>query len=161
MIAFLAGASYNPRFTFMKIQLCINHSENNRIKKQITTGETLSGNLRNESNIVNPVILVSTSNPAGYNYAYIPEWKRYYYIKDITSVRTGIWKLQLQSDPLMSFSSQILVCSGILEETTNTGKSNYLRGRNWVALEKSKTDIVTFPAGLNDNGEFILITAGG
>lgn len=61
----------------------------------------------------------------------------------------------------MSFASQILACKGILDETTSTGKNNYLRGRNWVALEKSKTDIVTFPSGLNDNGEFILITAGG
>lgn len=145
----------------MEIQLCINNSENNKIKKNITTGETLSGNLRNESNIISPSIIISTGNPSGYNYAYIPEWKRYYYITDITSVRTGIWQLQLKSDPLMSFAEQILACSGILDETTNTGKNNYLRGRNWVALEKSKTDIVTFPGGLNDNGEFILITAGG
>lgn len=145
----------------MTIELCINNSEVNKINKSITVGATVIGSLRNESNIVDPTVLINADNPTGYNYAYIPDFGRYYYIKDITSVRTGLWTLQLQSDVLMSFASQILACSGILDETTATGKNNYLRGRNWIALEKSKTDILTFPSGLNDEGEFILITAGG
>lgn len=150
-----------PPLYFMEITLYINNSETNKIKKSLSGAVTLSGTLRNESNIVNPSILINADNPSRFNYAYIPEFKRYYFIKDITSVRNNIWNIQLQSDVLMSFSDQILACSGILDETTATGSNNYLRGRNWIANEKNKTDIVSFANGLLENGEFILITAGG
>lgn len=139
----------------------VNNSENNKINKSVISGETLTGTLKNESDVINPSVLIAAENPTDYNYCYIEEFKRYYYITDITSVRSGIWQLNLKSDPLMSFKTQILACSGILDETTNIGAQKYLNGRNWITLEKSKTDIVNFSSGLNDDGEFILITAGG
>lgn len=145
----------------MNIELCINSSEVNRINKVISIGETLTGELRNPSNVVNPSILIQTSNPSKYNYAHIPEFERYYFIRDIQSVRNGLWQLDLSSDPLMSFKSQILQCQCILNETASTGSNNYLDGRNWVTNCKSKTDIISFSNGLLNDGEFILITAGG
>ena len=64
----------------MNIQLCSNTSEKNKINKTITTGITLSGSLRNESNVVNPSIIINIDNPTIYNYAYIPEFIRYFFI---------------------------------------------------------------------------------
>lgn len=145
----------------MDIQLLVNSSEVNKINKTITPGVTLSGTLKNESNVVSPVILITIDNPTAYNYAYIKDFGRYYFIRDFVSVRTNIWQVQLESDPLMSFKSQILNCSAILDESTDTGNSNYLTGRQWVNSVKSKTDIINFSNGLLENGEFILITAGG
>lgn len=145
----------------MEITLYINHSEKNRLKKTLTDAVKLTGNLRNESNVVNPVITIYVDNPSLYNYCYIPDFKRYYFIKDITCARTGIWAVQLQSDPLMSYADEILKCSAILDETTAEGSNSYLNGRNWVANAKNTTSIIKFSSGLLDNGEFILITAGG
>lgn len=147
----------------MDITLYVNNSEVNKIKKSLSGANTLTGKLRNESNVISPQILIAAENPAGYgyNYCYIPDFKRYYFIKDITSIRQGIWNLSLESDPLMSFADAILNCQVILNETTETGKSNYLPGRNWVNNCKNKTDILNFSNGLNNEGQFILITAGG
>lgn len=145
----------------MEITLYVNHSEVNKIRKSITGGETLAGTLRNESNVIAPTIVIKHTNPTGFNYAYIPEFHRYYFINEITSIRNGLWNVKLNSDPLMSFSGEILNCSVILSETTETGKSRYLSGRNWVNNCKNKTDILTFSNGLNNEGEYILITAGG
>lgn len=145
----------------MEITLYINHSETNKLKKSLSDAVNLNGNLRNESNVVNPTITINVDNPSLYNYCYIPLFKRYYFIKDITCVRTGIWAIQLQSDPLMSYADQILKCRAILDETTTQGANNYLTGRNWVANSKNTTTIVKFSSGLLDDGEFILITAGG
>lgn len=145
----------------MEITLYVNHSEVNKIHKSITGGETLSGTLRNESNVVAPTIIIKHNNPTGFNYAYIPEFHRYYFINEITAIRTGIWTIKLNSDPLMSFSGEILNCSCILNNTTANGSDNYLTGGNWIAKVKDKTEIKEFPNGLLDSGEFILITAGG
>ena len=42
------------------------------------------------------------------NYAYIPEFNRYYFINDIISVRKNIWQLIMNVDVLMSYKDEIL-----------------------------------------------------
>ena len=145
----------------MNIQLCSNTSEKNKINKAITNGITLSGSLKNESNIVNPSITINIDNPTIYNYAYIPDFNRYYFITNYISLRTGIWQINLKSDVLMSFKDSILSSEVLINKTETNGKNNYLSGSNWVNNCKTKTDILTFPNGLLDDGKYILITAGG
>jgi len=145
----------------MNIQLCTNTSEKNKINKNITSGIILSGSLRNESNVVNPSITINIDNPTVYNYAYIPEFNRYYFITNYISLRTGIWQINLKSDVLMSFKDSILSSEVLINKTETIGKNNYLTGSNWVSNCKTKTDILTFPHGLLDDGKYILITAGG
>ena len=145
----------------MEITLYVNNSEVNRMGKNLTNAFTLSGTLREQTNVIEPDILISMENPATYNYAYISAFKRYYFIKDITSVRNNLWRLHLAVDTLETYKTEILNCSGILDSTNETGLDNYLTGGNWVAKVKDKTEIKTFPNGLLDTGEFILITAGG
>ena len=145
----------------MNLRLCINNSEKNKINKSLTAGVTLSGTLRNESNVVNPSIVINIENPTIYNYAYIEDFKRYYFITDYISLRTGIWQINLKSDVLMSFKDSILASNVLINNTETTGKNNYLSGASWVSNCKAKTDILTFSQGLLTEGQYILITAGG
>ena len=144
----------------MEIRLCNNNSEKNKINKSITAGITLSGTLRNSSNVVTPTIIINIENPTIYNYAYIPEFKRYYFITDYISVRTGIWQINLKSDVLMSFKDSILASRVLVNKSESNG-NNYLSGSNWVSNCKAKTDIISFSGGLLNDGQYILITAGG
>lgn len=145
----------------MQITFYANNSEYNRINKVLTSAETLEGTLRESSNVVNPSITVQAgSGIVTYNYCYIPEFKRYYFIDEITSIRNGLWNVKLKVDVLMSFKDQILLCSGIVGDSTNNG-STYLQGSQFVANCKNYTDIVNFSNGFNSDGEYILITAGG
>ena len=145
----------------MNLRLCVNNSEKNKINKSLTAGVTLSGTLRNESNVVNPSIAINMENPTIYNYAYIEDFKRYYFITDYISLRTGIWQINLKSDVLMSFKDSILASSVLINNTETTGKNTYLSSSSWVSNCKAKTDILAFSNGLLDDGQYILITAGG
>lgn len=137
-------------------------SENNRVVKVLTDEKQLSGELRQQTSVLSPKIRIeSAENIAGYNYCYISEFGRYYYIVDITSVRTNVWEVSMRCDVLMSYKDEIQGLNVILDNTQETGLSNYLASPNWVNLVKTKTDIKVFPSGLNEQGEFILITAGG
>ena len=137
-------------------------SENNRVVKVLTDEKQLSGELRNQTSVLNPTIRIESSdNISTYNYAYISEFGRYYYITDIVSVRTNCWVVSLRCDVLMSYKDEIQSINVILNNTQETGLSNYLGSPNWVNLVKTKTDIKVFPSGLSEQGEFILITAGG
>lgn len=148
----------------MEITLYTNESEKNKLEKTITNSILLEGNLRDESSIINPIILISSNKediPYMYNYAYVPAFGRYYFITDIESVRTGIWRVSMHVDVLMSYKEQIKNLNVIINNSEETGANNYLSGNQWITNVKNTTNIVNFPNGLNDNGEFILITAGG
>lgn len=145
----------------MDITLYTNNSEKNKLDKNLSNAKTFSGKLREESSIVNPSILIQIDNPSKYNYAYIPEFNRYYFITDMTSVRTNIWELSMHVDVLMSFKDSIKSTSIILSDTETTGQTNYISGEQWVRNVKDTTEIINFPKHLPVKGEYILITAGG
>lgn len=145
----------------MDIFLFRNDSEVNKIGKSLSNEIHLTGSLREESNVVTPAILIEIDNPSSYNYAFIPQFSRYYFIKEFVSVRTNLWRIMLESDPLESFKNEILSNSVIISDTEITGAFNYLSGDVWKSSVKESTDIVQFPNGLLNSGEFILITAGG
>ena len=87
----------------MNITLYINNSEKNKIGKNLTNDFSLSGTLRDTTNIINPVILIELNEIGNYNYCYINEFNRYYFITDITVIRTGLFAISLIVDVLESF----------------------------------------------------------
>ena len=145
----------------MNIILYVNNSEKNKIGKNLTNDFSISGTLRDATNIINPVILIELNEIGNYNYCYISSFNRYYFITDITVIRTGLYAISLMVDVLESFKTDIKNLSVILLNTQNVGTNNYLPSQVFRNNVKSRTDIINFPSGLNDTGEFILITAGG
>lgn len=147
----------------MNIKLYQSKSERNCINKTIQNEWSLFGALRGEASIKAPVIRIAGNEAiVTYNYAFIVEFNRYYFITDIKAVRTGIWEISFLCDVLMSFKTDILNSYAIIDHTTEHDISNYLSSDIWTTLVKDKTDIINFSgSSLLDNGEYILITAGG
>ena len=146
----------------MDIVLYSMTGEVNLLNKQLSNGRTFTGTLRKETSVVAPSILFeSASNLTQYNYMYISEFGRYYFIDNVISVRTGLWEVSGKVDVLMSFKSGIETSFVVLDHSEETGNSNYLQSHIWTSLVKDKTDVITFSNGFLDDGEYILITAGG
>lgn len=145
----------------MNLSLFVNNSEKNRLEKSLSGEIKMTGQLREQSSVVNPSIMIKHDNPSAFNYAYIPEFSRYYFITDITSVRTGLWEISMHVDVLMSFKESIKGTQVILSDTETTGQTNYMSGEQWARNVKDTTEIINFPKYLPIKGEYILITAGG
>lgn len=142
----------------MNILLYKTTNANNDLNKTISDKVELVGALRDASSIIAPSILIQ-SNPIGYNYAYIPEFGRYYYIKNITAFRKGAYILDLKCDVLMSFKDEILNMSGIVSRLT-TGSPYVQRDVLCKVTETHKR--IDFPATpFTRNGTYILIAKGG
>ena len=75
-------------------------------------------------------------------------------------VRNNLLRVSLTVDVLESFAAAILAQYVIIDKNT-TDFDLYLPDENLLTLVKTKTDIINFPSGLLESGEFILITAGG
>ena len=144
----------------MQIKFYYNSSEKNKINKSISRELTMDGNLRDECSVINPTILVEHSNLSNYNYVYIPEFKRYYFITEMTIVRNNLWRISLKVDVLESFKFNILNLSCIVDKQQNQSYNNYIDDGSYINRADSYVEIANYPNGFNSSGEFILITAG-
>ena len=144
----------------MQIEFYKNSSEKNKIGKSISNKLTLSGNLRDECSITSPSILVESTSLVDYNYCHIPEFKRYYFISDIVSVRNNLWRVSLKCDVLESFKSDILKLSCIVDKQQNQSYNNNIDDGSYINRADSFVEIANYQNGSNSSGEYILITAG-
>lgn len=102
------------------IQLMNNQEELNKINKSPASVMTLSGELREESSIIDPVIIIEYSGTlTNVNYMYIPEFHRYYFITQINSVRTGLWRVCAHCDVLKTYAQGILGCDCVVARNQN------------------------------------------
>lgn len=86
-----------------------NQEELNKITKRPSSVMTLQGHLREETDIVNPVINIEYAGTlTNVNYMWIPEFNRYYFITKIESVRTGLWRVYAHCDVLKTYAEGIL-----------------------------------------------------
>ena len=110
---------------------------------------------------VRPSILVEIENPTKYNYMYIPDFGRYYFIKEITSVRTNLWRLDCEVDVLKSYADKIKTLTVIIDKNKDYSKTNqYLNDGSFVIENKNTIEIKNFTNGFNDESSYVLITAG-
>ena len=94
----------------MTILLYNSTAELNVLNKSgnLTLVTTLTGTLREGCNVRDPQILVELNSIPNFNYAYIPELSRYYFVRDIDNVNNKLWILKLHVDVLMTYRTQIL-----------------------------------------------------
>lgn len=73
------------------------------------SGESYSCVLKEASSIANPSIIldVGTGSDPSWNYAYIPQFDRYYYVTDWTWVQNRLWMATLSTDILATFKDDI------------------------------------------------------
>lgn len=147
----------------MVITLYKNNSERNCVTKTLSNPRTLNGTLRQETSIKTPIITIAgDENTPFFNYAYIEDFARYYFITDIKSIRNGVWEISFLCDVLMSFKNDILNAHAVIDQTQEYDIYNYLSSDTFTASVKDKTDIINFSgSSLLSSGEYILITAGG
>ena len=141
-------------------------SETNKIGKTKSNNATLSGTLRDNCSLTDPKIIVGAATITS-NYAYISTFSRYYFIKKITALRTGLWELELHVDVLESYASQIKALSAVIKRQQNV-YNLYLDDPRFQA--QNKKQIVTkklvgsspfSPSGLTGASCFVLTTVGG
>lgn len=87
-------------FTFAK--------KENSTKQPSLTGQTpFQCDIKSPSSLINPLIeLHSNTNPVAFNYAYIPEFNRYFFVSDWRYDR-GLWFANLSVDVLATYKPYI------------------------------------------------------
>lgn len=145
----------------MEITLYKTSEENNKIDKTLSEPYNMTGSLRNESSVIRPSILIEIENPTKYNYMYIPDFGRYYFIKEMTAVRTNLWRLDCEVDVLKSYANEIKTLTVIIDKNKDYSRTNqYLDDGSFIIENKNTIEIKNFSSGFNDEASYVLVTAG-
>lgn len=154
----------------MQIQLMRFSGDPKRVNKEAFLSNrsgkvyAIDGTLKDATSVLDPVIAIQRqSSPVQYkyNYMYIPEFKRYYYIKfDVENEK--FWIIHAHCDVLYSNLSDIVQNQAIISKTENKSNANlYINDGSFVMDSRKRNQVYNFPSGFSANGHNILIVAGG
>lgn len=113
------------------IQFGIIHDTANTVNKKFTPVITLDGTFREDIDILNPVFRVE-ADVTNYNYIYIEELNRYYYIRRITLESNNMHKVECHIDVLKSYADVIKNITN--ESTTRTYEFESKFGENMYVI---------------------------
>ena len=143
----------------LAIKLYKTSSPENAITKTLTNEISLTGTLKENIEILNPVVMIkSSTNLSGYNYMYIPDFDRYYWLKtDIE--RDSIWKVSGNVDVLFSHKTEILNNNAVIERQANS-YNLYLNDNIFKVYNKVNLVTKNFNSGFTRNGSYLLTVIG-
>lgn len=134
--------------------------EPNRLDKKLSNELDLVGFARESIDKMNSIIKIELTNSIQYNYAYISEFNRYYFITNDTIDRNNIHTLTLKTDVLMSHRNSILSCSGIVGRNENVFNSRLIDDKLRF-LGYKEVNTIAFPNSVSNAESFILAVNGG
>lgn len=104
----------------MIIKLYIVSDNDHQIPKHLNSEKIVTGTLRSETDFMNPVFRVESDNSTIYNYVYIPDFNRFYYLSPPVSIRSGLLEYSGRVDVLQSYYTQFIHCPMIAARSYST-----------------------------------------
>ena len=129
----------------------------NKINKTLENGLTVNDVvIQNDFDITAFELLIKNNNfTSEYNYCYIQDLGRYYFIESVEKMNGTIYKIRLTVDVLKSFSTQIEKINAIITKSENPDD-------NFVDCEKSEnytSEVINLTDNFNHSGNLILVTS--
>lgn len=130
----------------LSVQLMNNSSPVEKIGKTLSAGNTYNCALKDDTSVLDPVIIIQTSdNIYTFNYMYISDFGRYYFINDIVSLNNNRWMIKAHVDVLETYKDAILSNTAVIRRQS-TLYNTYLNDPEWktyayetIAAYKFKT----------------------
>lgn len=142
----------------MTVILYSNASTANTVNKSLTQVDSITGTLREPTSLINPTITITRSNPLGFNYFYVEEFGRYYYLTGISSVYNGLISISGHVDVLKTYQSAIANMNAIVRRQENS-YNLYLDDGIFKAYQNTKHKIIAWPNSF-DEFSYVLALAG-
>ena len=150
----------------MTLRKCL--SEEIRVSKEFdsTADIQLSGNFRENEDILNPVITIeTTANLSGYNYVEIAAFGRKYFMKPEV-INNKLWRLVCRVDVLSTYAAGIKASSALVSRTAKDDKINYYI--NDGALYTEQREVIEYfkfkkgglPATLGTDSYYLIVAGG-
>lgn len=141
-------------------QLYLNMSDERVVDKVITPKINYDVfEYKDDTDIIRPsIILANDSRIFECNYVYLSDFRRYYYIRNITVSQQRL-RLDLECDPLYTYRAYIRECTGVLNRQENVW-SGYLQDAEGFENQYEYTQLKGFTTPFTKNLHLLLTVAG-
>lgn len=142
----------------LSVQLMNNSSPVEKIGKTLSAGNTYNCALKDDTSVLDPVIIIQTSdNIYTYNYMYISDFGRYYFINDIVSLNNNRWMIKAHVDVLETYKANILNNNAVIKRQENLFNL-YLDDPEFHVLNYERVQTLKFPANaFSKNLTYVLV----
>ncbi len=160
-----AGESAPHRLFFFADMTTINfYSYNghpNTVNKQLGEFTAIDGDLRQTFDVLHPTVTLRKQPRPTFNYCYIPDLGRYYFVDRVSFEGNNAYELTLRVDVLKTYESEILAATGRVTESDNPDP--YISNRETVYKCTPNFEKVPFANTglLNETGGIIMVTLKG
>ena len=148
----------------MRVILYNTTSDNRVLSKNIALIKEIDAELKDANDVISPTLKIQRFEGwEKVNYIYIKSFNRYYYVNTIKQLLGNAILLDCNVDVLMSNKDAIRNLTCIIDKQENsstTYSDKYLDDGSFITECRTFNSILNFPNGFNNDGEFILITAG-
>jgi hypothetical protein len=141
------------------------------VSKTLTAISSVQGRATQPCNILRPELILSGDsavNAINANYVYIPDFGRYYFIKNHTTDTAARIILSCEVDPLMSWAAGIKLSKQLVTRSESVGKPTEITDNQYPLSKHKKMDVIKFEGGqlnldiaTNTSYNFVINVAGG
>ena len=133
----------------------------NTINKVLGEPTQVDGLLRQDFDILHPVLTLKKTPLPAFNYCYVQALGRYYFVDRVEYVGNNTYELSLSVDVLKTYENEILAATGRVTETDNPDP--YISNRETVYRRTPNFEKVPFANTglLNETGGIIMVTLKG
>ena len=126
----------------MTIKVYNNHSDDKTFPKELEEIRTITGTMRGALDSLIPNFTLETSFPLNFDYIYVQELNRYYYITDSVCPNTGLVNIQCMCDVLQSFYTQF-INSPCIVSRNNSMFNSYIKDDRRRFYQFTKSQYIT------------------
>lgn len=133
----------------------------NTVNKQLGEFTAIEGDLRQTFDVLHPTVTLRKQPRPTFNYCYIPDFGRYYFVDRVSFEGNNAYELTLRVDVLKTYESEILEATGRVTESDNPDP--YISNRETIYKRTPNFEKVPFANTglLNENGGIIMVTLKG
>ena len=144
----------------MEIKLYITEDSDTVMNKDLTLIATFDIQMRDTQNVSAPILILGEIEGVDLktvNYAYIDEFKRYYFIRTITVGQNNIYTLSMECDVIETYKEDILNSSALISRRVAAGDYGDMAVSSEVRKE---VEVFKSTRGFNKDKTIILSTVG-
>ena len=150
----------------MTVTLYKNTSDKRNLNKVITEIKSVSATAKGEINIISPTLILECFS-TDFNYCYISDFNRYYFVKSITLLTGQRVQIDLTVDVLMSYKEEIKNLTVNVLRYENI-EPTYLTDSRIPLFSDTVQKVIEFPENIfnlekpsENSKNFLLTVAGG
>ena len=148
----------------MKLQMLTTSADKRALSKSASEIDTVTCKLKQGTSIIDPIVIIgkiSAKNIKRFNYAYIKDFGRFYFVNDIVEAPANQLEVSMHVDVLRTYASDIRGISTLILRQENVFSPYFVDEEALVRTNRFRTKKNIGSVGENSNVYYLTVNNGG